>query len=123
MNNFIQEIIDMEIELSRELGKFNLFTLVELEEPSDRWDLIVSTDKHEKDFVLNAIYNYFKADLSIDSQVKINAVVFLKPSEPFVKDFNKTYSNVKDEDREISNKTFNNVFIKHAHVIFSGSTV
>jgi len=122
MNTFIGEIIALEKKLSGEIGKFNLFTLVELEEPTDRWNLIVSTDKHEKDYVIKAIYNSFKSNLSPESRVKINSVVFLKPTEPFVRDFNNTYNNVIDEDREISNKTFNNVLIKHAHIIFSGAT-
>jgi DICT domain-containing protein len=121
MSTFIDEMIETEKELSKKLGKFNLFTLIESEDISNRWDLVVSIDKYEKDFVVKEIIEHL-SHLTIDTQLKINTVVFLKPTVPFVMDFTKKFDNIKDEDREISNKTINDVFIKHAHVIFSGST-
>ena len=42
MREYIEKIKEVEIKLSKELGDFNLFGLLEREDIKDKWDILVS---------------------------------------------------------------------------------
>ncbi|WP_417871978.1 hypothetical protein [Winogradskyella sp.] len=125
MREYIEKIKEVEISLSKELGEFNLFGLLEREDIIDKWDILVSLtlskDKNhnkQKNSIIKKLHEELIKNLPNSIFFKFSRIVFLEPSNPFVLNIN-MLANVQHGDIEIKDSTINNLRIKHAYIISS----
>jgi len=125
MREYIEKIKEVEISLSKELGEFNLFGLLEREDIIDKWDILVSLslkkDKNhnkEKNSIIKKLHEELIKNLPNSIFFKFSRIVFLEPNNPFVQNIN-MLAHVQHGDIEIKDSTINNLRIKHAYIISS----
>lgn len=125
MREYIEKIKEVEINLSKELGEFNLFGLLEREDIIDKWDILVSLtltkDKNhnkQKNAIIKKLHEELIKNLPNSIFFKFSRIVFLEPNNPFVQNINMLAS-VQHSDMEIKDSTINNLRIKHAYIISS----
>lgn len=125
MRDYIEKIREVEIKLSKDLGEFNLFGIFEREDIIDKWDILVSITytkennyNEQKNNIIKNLHQELTKTLPNSIIFKFSRIVFLEPSNAFVKNINNLV-NVQHSNIEIKDSTINNLRIKHAYIISS----
>ncbi|WP_321319594.1 hypothetical protein [Labilibaculum sp.] len=120
MKEYIEKIIEVEMNMSNELGKFNLFALFERDDIKDKWDVIISMpiSVNRKNEIIKKIHTEFLKELPKEVIIKISRFVFFEPSNPIVQNLN-MMAHIEHGSFEVRDSMINNLMIKHALVITS----
>jgi hypothetical protein len=98
---------------------FTFAAIIEREDASGRWDLVVSSDQIsdwiEKKAILEAVTTRFSKELSDKELIDLGIIEVLDPDEKFMREFNQKFSPT-EEDRDFFNLTIAGIPVRHAHV-------
>jgi hypothetical protein len=114
-------VVEIEKQLSKELGEFILFALVQREEAAGKWDVLISApwvSQKGKRNVLDEIVRRFQTEGSGVDLAGISRIAVLDPTDPIVLGITSAVS-VRHGRTEITDCTFNNVFLKRAVIVTS----
>lgn len=120
MKNVINKFLEIEKEINKEKGFFNLFALFLREDSENKWDLIISAtwflndEKKTLDYVIDKI----KSKINKNEIINLSRIVLLKPNDPFVLNINSIIV-CEHSITEFSSCVLNNMHIKHAFIITS----
>jgi hypothetical protein len=121
MNSLEEKVRKTLAEVSDGKG-FKFAAIIELEDASGRWDLIVSSDQIsdwiEKKAFLEAVTTRFSKELSDKELIDMGIIEMLDPDEKFMRDFNQKFSPT-EEDRDFFNLTIAGIPVRYAHVFGS----
>ena len=125
MNNFIEQLVKIERELSTSVGDFTLFGAFQPEEAGlpNRWDIVVSfpDSEIERETKMKKIIDYFQNNLDVKYLLNISRIQYVKPNENFVKLITDDVS-LKHSKKEVINDNLKRLGIKHAYVISSNQS-
>jgi hypothetical protein len=92
MNQLAEKLRDIEQEIANEKGPLNLFALLEREDLSDRWDLVVSSSwAKEDEATLRYLAQAIKRHLAPEEMTLLSRIVILEAAENPVKAITETY--------------------------------
>ena len=120
VSEFVKKFVDIEREISKEKGDFNLFALFLREDAQDKWDIIVSAlwaQKNEQE-ALKYISSKIVPKLSPSELLLMSRILILETSNQAVKALNRGISQTHGMT-EIRNSNFLGLQIKRAYVITS----
>jgi|ERR1017187_4237941 hypothetical protein len=121
MNSLEEKVRKTLAEVSGGKG-FNFAAIIEREDASGRWDLVVSSDKISdwsgKRAFLEAVTTRFSKELSDKELIDMGIIEVLDPDEKFMRDFNQKFSPT-EEDQDFFNLTIAGIPVRHAHVFGS----
>jgi hypothetical protein len=110
---------DVEQDLAREKGPLNLFALLEREDLSDRWDLVVSASWAKQDAeTLRYLADAIKRHLSPSQMTMLARVVVLEADENPVLAITETYD-VEHGQLELNDPESFGLPVKHGYIITS----
>ena len=119
MSVVAEKLRQIEVEISADKGKFNLFALIEREDSLGKWDVVVSANwaDDERKELINAIALKIREKLSEDEQLMLSRIVTLSQSDALVRSLNMI--GVEHGMARLSNNNFNGIIIKEAYLITS----
>jgi len=92
MNLLAEKLGRIERQIDSEKGPFNLFALLEREDLSDRWDLVVSASWASEDEVtLRYLAQVISKELTPEEVTHLARIVVLKPEEDPVRAITQVY--------------------------------
>lgn len=120
MKELAEKLRDIEIDLSKENGDFELFALFLREDAPDKWDLIISSDwaRKDKKSALNIIVSKIQGSLSAEETVKLSRIIILNKDDAALNALHGAM-HVEHSVAEISDSNFFGLAIKHAYLITS----
>ncbi len=120
MKEIAEKLRDIEIELSKENGDFELFALFLRENAPDKWDLIISSDwaRKDKKSVINTVVAKIKKILNAEETVKLSRIIILNKDDAALNALHGAM-HVEHGVAEISDSNFFGLAIKHAYLITS----
>jgi len=120
MNKLIKKLVSIETTISQDIGGFNLFALVEREDITGKYDLLVSIKlkKMSKNGLFRVIHENFIEEMQDDELLMFSRFVYLLPTEPFVQNINSLVE-MQHGNFEVRNTSINGLQIKHAVIISS----
>lgn len=123
MNKFIKKLKQIELEISKEKGKFTLFALFQPEKNSlpNEWDLLVAADwiknyydTENGEYICKKIQNKFKKD----EITYLQKVVIIDNKNPELKNIHNTIE-IEHGDKQLINTYFFESIISRAYFITS----
>lgn len=119
MNPLPVNVRQIEQDIAQEKGPVNLFALLEREDLSDRWDLVVSASWAKRDeATLRYLAAAIKRRLSPAEMTLLARVVILDATEDPVKAINESYQ-VEHGQVELSDPASFDLPAKHGYIITS----
>lgn len=120
MKELAEKLRNIEIELSKENGDFELFALFLREDAPDKWDLIISSDwaRKDKKSALNTIVAKIQNTLNAEETVKLSRIIILNKDDAALNALHEAM-HVEHGVAEISDSNFLGLAIKHAYLITS----
>ncbi len=120
MKELAEKLRDIEIELSKENGDFELFALFLREDAPDKWDVIMSAEwaRNDKKAALNSIVEKIQSSLSAEETVKLSRIIILNKDDEALNALQGAIR-VEHSLSEISDSNFMGLAIKHAYLITS----
>lgn len=120
MKKLAEKLRNIEIELSKENGDFELFALFLREDAPDKWDLIISSDwaRKDKKSALNTIVAKIQKILNAEEIVKLSRIIILNKDDAALNALHGAM-HVEHSVAEISDSNFFGLAIKHAYLITS----
>ena len=119
MNQLATKVGSVEQDLARDRGPLNLFALLEREDLSDRWDLVVSASWAGQDeATIRYLTDVIKRHLSPGDMTLLSRVVVLDAGQDPVKAINESYQ-VEHGQLELSDPASFDLPAKHGYVITS----
>ncbi|NQU78111.1 hypothetical protein HQ544_05435 [Candidatus Falkowbacteria bacterium] len=119
MKEFFEKFIDIEKDISKKKGDFELFAVFLREDAADKWDIVASADWLKKDNLKDLKYlaNVIKKKLGGDNK-RLSRVVVIDRDNPALKAL---HSAIKTEHKgaEFFNSNFFGLLIKHGFIITS----
>jgi hypothetical protein len=92
MNQLAEKLLEIEQEIAGEKGSLNLFALLEREDLSDRWDLVVSASwAKEDEATLRYLADAIKRHLTPAEMTLLSRIVILEASENPVRAITEVY--------------------------------
>ena len=121
MSLVAEKLQQIEVEISANKGGFNLFALIERDDSFGKWDVVVSARwiGNQEKALINTIASKISETLTENEQIMLSRIVVLPTSDTFVQNLN--LIGVEHGMVNLSNNTFNGVFIKEAYLITSKS--
>lgn len=119
MNELTDKIRQVESDIANEKGQFNLFALLEREDLTDRWDLVIAAPwaKHDEP-TLRYIVAALKRHLDSTDMTLLARIVILEASEDPVRAINDSY-NVEHGRVELNDPARFGLPVKHGYIITS----
>ena len=117
-----EKLQQIEIEISKLEGSFNLFALIEREDSLGKWDLVISAEwigTNQKQ-IIDMIAFRISNKLDKNEQLKLSRILILSPSDQFVQNLNLIH--IEHGKTRLSNTTINGVVIREALLITSQIT-
>src|SRR5437016_4912569 len=92
MNQLTDKVRQVEAEIAREKGQFNLFALLEREDIANRWDLVIAAPwaKHDEP-TLRYIVAALKHHLAPNDMIFLARIVILEATEDPVRAITESY--------------------------------
>ena len=120
MKEIADKLRNIEIELSKENGDFELFALFLREDAPNKWDLIISSDwaRKDKKSALNTIVAKIQGSLTTEETVKLSRIIILNKDDTALNALHGAM-HVEHGVAEISDSNFFGLAIKHAYLITS----
>ena len=119
MNELANKVAAVEKQIASERGPVNLFALLEREDLTDRWDLVVSASWAREDkATLQYIAEAVKRHLSPQDMVALARIVILPAGEDPVRAINNSYE-VEHGQIELSEPARFGLPVKHGYIITS----
>src|SRR5689334_23983567 len=93
MNELTDKVRQVESDIAKEKGQFNLFALLEREDLADRWDLVIAAPwaKHDE-VTLRYIVEMLKRHLNATDMTLLARIVILEANEDPVRAINDSFS-------------------------------
>ena len=92
MTDFTEKFRPVEKEIAESKGALNLFALLEREDLTDRWDLVISAPwAKEDESTLQYVADVIKRHLTPQEVILLSRIVVLEPNENPVRALNETY--------------------------------
>jgi len=119
MKDFFRKIKEIEKEISKKRGEFELFAAFLREDAPDKWDIVVSASWLRKNdmTLLKEFSEIIKKHLDNDL-TRLARIVILENDHPALKAMHSAI-NVKHGGAEVQNSNFFGLVIKHAYIITS----
>lgn len=119
MNQLAEKVRQVEQDIASEQGPLNLFALLEREDLSDRWDLVISASWATQDgTTLRYLTEAIKRHLSPADMTLLSRVVVLDASEDPVRAINESYQ-VEHGQVELRDPASFGLPVKHGYIITS----
>ena len=119
MNQLTEKVRDVERSIAREKGALNLFALLEREDLSDRWDLVISAPWAKRDeATLRYLAEVIKRHLTPAEMTLLSRVVVLDPALEPVTAINESYQ-VEHGRMELLDLSRFGLPVKHGFIITS----
>ncbi len=119
MNQLAAKVRKVEQDIARDRGSLNLFALLEREDLSDRWDLVVSAPWARQDEpTIRYLTDIIKQNLSPSDMTLLSRVVVLDAGQDPVKAINEHYQ-VEHGQVELSDPGSYDLPAKHGYIITS----
>jgi hypothetical protein len=119
MNQLTEKVSKVEQDIATERGPLNLFALLEREDLSDRWDLVVSASWAEQDeTTLRYLSAAIKRHLTPADMTLLSRVVVLDAHENPVRAINESYQVEHGRVELIDAESFG-LPVKHGYIITS----
>lgn len=119
MNRLTENIGRVERDIAQEKGSLNLFAILEREDLSDRWDLVVSASWATQDeATLHYLADAIKRHLSPTEMTLLARVVILNAGEDPVKAITESYD-VEHGHVELNDPETFDLPAKHGYIITS----
>lgn len=119
MNNLTDKVRQVERDIADEKGQFNLFALLEREDLTDRWDLVIAAPwaRHDE-ITLRYVVEMLKRHLSASDMTLLARIVILEATEDPVRAINDNY-NVEHGNLELNDPARFGLPVKHGYIITS----
>ena len=119
----IDKYIEIEKELSKRYGPFNLFALFLREDSAGKWDILVASDwiEQNKRESMRLIAGFLQEHLDKDELINISRIVLIEDSNPALSAF-QSEMNIERGNIEVKNRNLFGLPIKHAYIITSRRT-
>lgn len=120
MKEQAKKLQNVEIDLSKEHGDFELFALFLREEAPNKWDLVVSSDwaRSDKKATIKRIVEIIQSTLDPQELNMLSRIIILEKDNTALNALHSAM-HVEHGLAEISNSNFFGLAIKHAYVITS----
>lgn len=119
MDKLAEKVRRVEKEIALEKGSVNLFALLEREDLSDRWDLVLSASwANEDQQTLRYVADAIKHHLAPEDMTRLARIVVLPADEDPVRSINDTYD-VEHGRIELSEPARFGLPVKHGYIITS----
>jgi hypothetical protein len=119
MNRLTASIRSVERDIAQEKGPLNLFAILEREDLSDRWDLVVSASWAKQDEgTLRYLADTIKRHLTPSEMTLLARVVILNAAEDPVKSITESYE-VEHGHVELNDPESFDLPAKHGYIITS----
>src|SRR6266498_3961610 len=119
MNQLAEKVLAVERDIAQEKGPFNLYALLEREDLSDRWDLVVSAPWAKEDRVtLQYLANSLKRHLTPSDMTLLSRVVVLNADEDPVRSITESYD-VEHGRVELNEPARFGLPVKYGYIITS----
>ena len=119
MNQLAEKVRAVERDIAQEKGPFNLYALLEREDLSDRWDLVVSAPWAKEDRVtLQYLANSLKRHLTPSDMTLLSRVVVLNADEDPVRSITESYD-VEHGRVELNEPARFGLPVKYGYIITS----
>jgi hypothetical protein len=121
MNDLTTKIRAVEQDVAAEKGSLNFFALLEREDLSDRWDVVVSASWAKHDMAtLRYLADALKRHLTPSDMVRLARMVVLDAAEDPIKSLTDTYD-VEHGQVELNDPERFGLPVKHGYIITSRS--
>jgi hypothetical protein len=121
MNDLTTKIRAVEQDVAAEKGSLNFFALLEREDLSDRWDVVVSASWAKHDMAtLRYLADALKRHLTPSDMVRLARMVVLDAAEDPIKSLTETYD-VEHGQVELNDPERFGLPVKHGYIITSRS--
>ena len=119
MSQLTEKISQVESDIAQNKGQFNLFAVLEREDLTDRWDLVIAAPwaKHDEP-TLRYIDDRLKRYLSASDMTLLARIVILEASEDPVRAINESYD-VEHGQVELNDPARFGLPVKHGYIITS----
>jgi hypothetical protein len=123
MKELVKKLIDIEVEISKEKGRFHLFALFLREDSEDKWDLLVAAPwvNESRTDAIKYIASVVQKTLNEDELLKITRVVIIDDANPALGAVHRAID-IEHGSAEINNCNFFGLIIKRGYLITSKST-
>ena len=120
MKELAEKLRNIEIDLSKDHGDFELFALFLREDAPNKWDLIISSDwaRSDKKTALKNIIEKIQSAVDSKELMMLSRVVILEKDDAALSALHNAM-NVEHGLAEISDSNFFGLAIKHAYLITS----
>jgi len=119
MNSFTEKIRRLEREVAEERGSLNLFALLERDDLTNRWDLVVSAPWAKQDEeTLRYLAASLKRLLTPEEMTRLSRLVVLDASHDPVKAITETYD-VEHGEVELRDPVSFGLPVRHGYIITS----
>jgi hypothetical protein len=119
MNQLTDKVRLVERDIAEEKGQFNLFALLEREDLSDRWDLVMSAPwAKQEESTLRYIVDVLKRHLEPSDMTFLARIVILDATRDPVRAINENYS-VEHGRIELNDPAQFGLPVKHGYIITS----
>jgi hypothetical protein len=118
----VSKLLEIEKEISREKGSFNLFGLF-FREDGINWNILVASEWIDKDKYgsIRYISSIIQHNLSAEELSYISGIEIIDSNNPYLESIYRTI-HVEHDIVEIGNRVFFGFWIKYAYIITSKST-
>lgn len=119
MNQLTDKLKQVERDIANEKGQFNLFALLEREDLTDRWDLVIAAPwaRHDEP-TLRYIVDTLKRHLEPSEMTVLARIVILPANEDPVRALNDSYS-VEHGSIELNDPERFGLPVKYGYIITS----
>jgi hypothetical protein len=120
MKEQAEKLRNVEIDLSKEYGDFELFALFLREDAPNKWDLIISSDwaRADKKVALNSIVEKIQSALKPQELMMLSRIIILEKDDAALNALHSAM-HVEHGLAEISDSNFFGLAIKHVYLITS----
>jgi hypothetical protein len=120
MKEQAEKLRNVEIDLSKEYGDFELFALFLREDAPNKWDLIISSDwaRADKKAALNSIVEKIQSALKPQELMMLSRIIILEKDDAALSALHSAM-HVEHGLAEISDSNFFGLAIKHVYLITS----
>ncbi len=120
MREQANKLKNVELELSKKYGSFELFALVLRADAPDKWDLLISSDwaREDKKSAIDRVVSSIQPELSQKELMMLSRIIVLDKHDSALKALHSAMD-VEHGLAEITDSEFFGLAIKHAYLITS----